>query len=154
MNRLNCDWCYNLTKSLVEAKFVVITGRIDTMTVREFFICNKHADKLCEYETSASRHVIAGFTFDEWIMNTITEKARDFYIKRSAERIAAAARNSGAVTRKAGNIPYSLAESDRWSLQRGGGFYRNQRKIWEPVSVHGVCVGTGSALWNRSYRRT
>jgi hypothetical protein len=138
---------------LVEAKFVVITGRIDTMTVREFFICNKHADKLCEYNTSSSRHVIAGFTFDEWIMNTITEKAHDFYVRRAAERIAAAARNTGAVSRKAGNIPYSIAEPDPWRLQRGGWFYRNPREIREPVPFHGVCVGTGAALWNRPYRR-
>ena len=132
MNRINCDWCYTLTRSLVEAKFVTLTGRIDTMDVKEYYICSKHADKLCSY-TGATRVVIAGHTFDEWILNSITEKARVFHTRRfnqqQADAVMRAARNQG-------HLPDSVTEPVRWGIRREKWVHRDTGKVRKSLPLH------------------
>jgi hypothetical protein len=156
VNSVECDWCWQESHAHVPAKYVVCTGRIDTMRIKESFICDYHAEKLVS-EFQGVRGMIGGTSFDEWELHWITEGAREFYIERTAQRISdaakRAARNQGAAARTR-NIPYTLSEPDRWGVQRGGGFYRNPREIRESPPFHGVCVGDGAALWNRSDKRS
>src|ERR1700722_10194575 len=143
VNSMECDWCYHESKAHVPAKYVVCTGRIDTMRVKEFFICDHHAEKLVS-EFQGVRGMVGGTTFDIWELHWITEKAREFYHTRTVRRIEDAAKRST----RARYLPYSLTQPDHWSVRREGWFYRDKGKIWEPVSIHGVCVGTGTAIRN------
>ena len=148
-DQITCDWCFTETKLYIPAKYVVCTGRIDTMKVREFFICGSHADKLCA-QFRNGRGIIAGTTFDVWELHWITEKAREFYIKRAERQFINAAKR----TMRARNLPYTFPQLDHWSVRREGGFHWNPREIRKSLPVHGVRVGDRAALWNRSHSRS
>lgn len=146
---MECDWCYNESKAHVPAMYVVCTGRIDTMRVKDFFICSKHADELCARFRNR-RGMIGGTTFDDWELHWITEKAHEFYNRRAADRIRDAAKR----TIRARYLPYSLTEPDPWGLRREKWVYRDTGKIRYLVPVHGICVGDRATLRNRSYTRS
>ena len=149
VNSVECDWCWKESHAHVPAKYVVCTGRIDTMRIKDFFICDHHAEKLVS-EFQGVRGMIGGATFDVWELHWITEKAREFYIRRTAQRISDAAKRAV----RTRSLPYTFPQLDHWSLRREGGFYWNTGEIRKSVPVHGICVGDGAALWNRSDQRS
>lgn len=145
---MECEWCYKESKTRNPAMYVVCTGRIDTMIVKEHFICSKHADELCA-RFQNRRGMLGGATFDDWELHWITEKAHEFYNRRAADRITEAAKRSI----RARYLPYSLTKSDPRSLRRERWVYRDTGEIRGAVPVHGVCVGDRPALRNRSGKR-
>lgn len=128
---MECDWCYNETKTHTPAKYIVCTGRIDTMRVKEFFICINHADQLCA-RFRGRRGMMGGATFDDWELHWITEKAHEFYNKRTAQRITDAAKRSI----RARYLPYTVTQPDLGSVRREGRIYRHQGEVWGSVPLH------------------
>jgi hypothetical protein len=138
METVICEWCYHERKLSVAAKWVVCTGRIDTMKIKEFFICDNHADLLTT-QFRGRRGMIAGVTFDEWELHWVTEEAREFHTNRTVERFNEAARKAGAKAAPlatGGYIPYSITQPDPWSVQRRGWFHRDTGKIRKSVPIH------------------
>lgn len=126
-----CDWCYHQTRTYQTAKYVVVTGKMDTMTVEEHFICMGHADELCGRYKPGERRMIAGATFDEWDLHWITEKAHEFYNKRAA---GAADQYKRAV--RARYLPYTLTEPDTSRLRRERWVHRYPGEIRGSVPIH------------------
>jgi hypothetical protein len=131
LEQMICEWCYNETKLYVTATFVVCTGRIDTMQVKEHFVCSEHAEKLCAH-FQGRRGMVGGTTFDEWELRPVTEAAHEFFNQRAAERLIAAARRA---TRK-GNLPYTLPKSDPGRVRREKWVYRYPTEIRGTLPLH------------------
>jgi hypothetical protein len=135
--KIICEWCFNETRTYKDARFVVVTGRSDTMVVKEYFICTFHADELTTRFRNTTRGMMGGATFDDWELHWMTEKAREFYIERDAERIAE--RIAAAIKRSPGmpgNLPYKVQKPNPGGVQRGRWVYRDQGKIWQSLPVY------------------
>jgi hypothetical protein len=130
--KIICEWCFNEAKTYKNAKFVVVTGRFDTMDVKEHFICTFHADELTT-RFRGKRGMMGGVTFDDWELHWMTEKTREFYIERDAKRIADAIKRSSGIP---GNLPYKVQKLDSCGVQRGRWVHRYQGEIRGTLPVY------------------
>lgn len=126
---MNCDWCIkNGELKFGEAKFVVATGRIDTMEVEAWFICMMHAEKICADHNRVVRRRIAGVVIDEFELHSISEKAQEFYHDRFVAGVPAVGGT--------GNIPDPLTQPFSGSIRRERRFYWDTGEIRIHIPVY------------------
>lgn len=130
---MRCDWCAK-TYNNHEARFVVVTGRIDTMETEVSFICMIHADKLCAERGHVVSRNIAGIRIDEFELQQINRTAEKYYNARES-LIGRGSRGSHPLG-GTGNISVPRTQPYNGSVRRAGGFYWDQGEVRFHIPVY------------------
>lgn len=127
---MRCDWCAK-TRNNHEAKFVVTTGRIDTMETEVHFICMIHADKLCADRHRVISRNIAGVRIDEFELQQINGTAEKYYHARESLRNAAKPPFA-----RTGNIQVPRTQPFSGGVRRERRFYWDQGEVRFYIPVY------------------